>query len=196
MKFLSKAISVLFHPIFYFTYVFVALLFYSDEFLPYKHTYNLYLIVGYSVLNTIVIPLLLVYFINKDFQLREVKDRQRPIIIVGAMYLVVYFFFQRFLFPPILMKYLLGISIGLFFTVLMNRYLKISLHTTGIGAVLMLFFALCIHDSGQYFYYLLAVIIISGLVGSARLQLGEHSVKEVVLGYLLGVVSVGMLFVL
>ena len=73
---------------------------------------------------------------------------------------------------------------------LINRYEKISLHAMGAG---MLFGFLVVYFSTQsYFDYHLVILsaLLGGVIMSARMFLGKHSLRECVSGYVLGFLAV------
>lgn len=185
MKSTSRFLSILLHPIFFFTYIFVVLFYFSDTFIPYKHTYNLWLVLLYVVINSVLIPSILVFFISRDLELKDSKQRKKPLLLVSFLYLVIYFFFQRFLFPEFLLKYLLGLVIGMAIIGLSSNRINFSLHTAGAGSLIALFLSLLFYDS-MYFPYFMATILLAGISGSARLYLEAHSIKEIVGGYVIG----------
>jgi hypothetical protein len=90
-------------------------------------------------------------------------------------------------------RYIFGLAAGSCSTVLMctviTRKWKISLHAAGMGILVGFLIS--------YFYkmeifnlnYLLAAVIISGVVMSARLQLGAHDLKQLFAGFFVGTLN-------
>lgn len=190
LKKISTIISYVFHPILYYFYIFTIILLTVDEVKPLIHFYRIELIIGYIFVNTVIIPIAVIYFLKKDLFLKSQSERTVPFIITALIYLVVYFFLQKFVFPSLLTRYILGISIGLFLLAIFNLRLKISMHTTGAGGLIGFFMSLPFLYQTVDLKYLYGSIIIAGLVGSARMSLQEHDSKEIYLGYLVGFVPV------
>jgi membrane-associated phospholipid phosphatase len=79
---------------------------------------------------------------------------------------------------------------------IINFWWKISIHAVGSGALIALVVVLSIKMHTPLTWFLIPVIMASGLVMSARLWLNSHSPAEVWSGFLLGLlVPVLLLFV-
>jgi membrane-associated phospholipid phosphatase len=69
-----------------------------------------------------------------------------------------------------------------------NVWFKISTHTTAIGGItgsLLAFAELFVFNP---LWWLCVVLILAGLVGTGRMILRQHSLHEVVYGYLIGTI--------
>ena len=64
-----------------------------------------------------------------------------------------------------------------------SRYWKISLHLTGMGAVVALFVVMNILGVGNMTVPLMVAILLSGALASARLYLGCHNGRQVLAGF-------------
>ena len=68
-----------------------------------------------------------------------------------------------------------------------TRYWKISAHALGVGGVVGVLCRLVFSFYGiEYIYALIIALLLSGLVMSARLYLGAHSLTQVLVGFALG----------
>jgi len=65
---------------------------------------------------------------------------------------------------------------------------KISNHMAALGGLSGVFFAFSFRNGLNPVYALLTVVIIAGLVGTARLALNKHNIWQIIAGYLLGFV--------
>jgi membrane-associated phospholipid phosphatase len=63
---------------------------------------------------------------------------------------------------------------------------KISNHMAATGSVAGAFFALSFRKGLNPVYSLLIIILVSGLIGTARLVLKKHTIWEIIAGYALG----------
>jgi len=124
-------------------------------------------------------------------------SRIMPFVTVGILYLWLYISFNRFPDVPIVFKSaILGAVIALFTAFVLNIFSKISLHTIGMGSLIgmimvaMLVFSYNNFQFGKVTYsmysLLFAVIVLAGLVGSARVVLENPSPKDLYGGYLVG----------
>jgi len=71
---------------------------------------------------------------------------------------------------------------------------KISAHAAAIGGLLGGFLMLSIRLQENPVWILSALILISGIVGSARLILGKHTSTQVYAGFMLGLCMMMMAF--
>ena len=77
-----------------------------------------------------------------------------------------------------------------------NLWWKISLHEVGWGSFVATLFIMTTISSSIYLTYFIGSIIISGIVGSARLYLKSHSVSQVYTGFAAGFILVYALWTL
>lgn len=73
---------------------------------------------------------------------------------------------------------------------IINRKTKISLHAIGAGMALGFFVAYYSQQAAYFFEIIVGSVVVCGLVMSARLYLGKHTLKQVFTGCLLGFLSV------
>jgi len=192
MRTLSNFVSYLFHPIFIPLYA-ILLMMVSN---PYRYDPVMspkggYLVI-YVMMYTVILPMILMTLMKRlklidSMKLHERGERLLPLMIMTFFSFFAFLALKRADFHPDISKVFLAASI-----VLMIAYIltvvsgKISLHTIGMGALV----AIAMHSSlfSVYITYpiLFAVIIVAGLVGTARLQLKAHDSKEVFQGYFLG----------
>lgn len=78
-------------------------------------------------------------------------------------------------------------NLSAFLLLLMNY--KISLHMLGLGCLLMFLICLSIHFEINITIALSGIVLITGLVATARLYLRAHSRMEVLIGLFIGTIS-------
>lgn len=189
LKKIAIVISALTHPIFLFFFILVYLLYQTDLFMGVIQIYKMWHILTYLMINSIIIPLSLIFFFEKDFYLEDRRKRNLPYVIMLVIYILIYIFFQSFLFPDIIKKFLLSITIGIAVLFLLNTILKISMHTSSAGALIALFLYLYSQNPSDYYLPLLLSFILAGIIGSSRLYLKVHTRIELYSGYLVGLIS-------
>lgn len=169
-------------------------------------TYSLSLRVSLLVLvfiGTFAVPSLLIYYLYRtgfltDLNMPERTDRRLPYLITGMVYLVVtYLFgFRMSLFSetsPEVAIILGSITLSILLVGLINTVWKISAHAVGIGGVLgTVMLLLAKHGDTELFIPFIGLIVLSGLVASARLQLNAHTLGQVGAGLGLGVFVSGL----
>lgn len=145
----------------------------------------------------VLIPMLLVVLLKKmglvdDLGLNGRKERLIPYIIsIVALVVTAIFMYYRGA-PHWLVWFFGGGAVGGFVNMLINFRWKISAHAAGIAGVA----ALLVRIAGDgnphpsVLGWLIAVVILAGLLGSARVWLGRHTVWQVLAGFAVGFTSV------
>lgn len=121
------------------------------------------------------------------------KERRTPISIMG-FYCVVLFLFLQFQsksvwIPPIINGMVLGGALASFLAYLINFRMKISLHSIGMGSLLGFIYMYSLLLEEVPLTLILLTAILGGIVGSARMILKSHSLREIAWGYGLGFVT-------
>ncbi len=118
------------------------------------------------------------------------KERGLPILIMFAYCVALYALFIIKLGPGTISKFALALPLsgaivtGLFY--FLNRWRKVSIHAAGVGILTGFIFAYVAQHLQYEFWVLAFVVIVSGLVMSARLYLEKHSLLEMVVGWFTG----------
>jgi hypothetical protein len=164
--------------------------------------YIILLTIGFPGITIVMMKLL--GFVD-SFHLTDRKDRIVPLIFTGAFYLWLFInIYQNPTVPLAFTIFVLGTTLSLFLVFFFNLFVKVSLHTTGVGglATAMVFikyyfsydsFAVSLGEGSTYMVSTTLLILISilcaGLVGSCRLILNAHKPGELIGGYLVGILS-------
>jgi len=192
---IAKLISYIFHPVFIPVYAIAFLLYVHPSYFSgfSAEQKNKTLII--SILNLVFFPLISVAllkglgFIDSIF-LKTSKDRIIPYIACGIFFFWAYTVFrQQEQYPSILPAFVLGIFLASSIALIANIYLKISMHAIGAGGLLGLFLVIMRTNSMLMTWPLAAALLVSGLICSARLVLGDHNEKEIYLGLIVGIIS-------
>ena len=149
-------------------------------------------------LSTCVLPAIsiLILSLNPRFDIRMEKntDRIMPLILSSAFYYVGYMILQKLPVYPIYKFFLIAsilVQITLLFVTI--RW-KISAHAAAIGGLLGGFLMLSFRLQENPVWILSSLILAAGIVGTARLILGKHTVSQVSAGFLLGFTIMVMTF--
>lgn len=149
---------------------------------------------------TLVIPALLVILLKrvgviKDIGLNSRKERLIPYIItfVSMAGTGVFMWFKGS--PLWLVMFFGGGAVAGIVNLVINFRWKISAHAAGIAGVVALLIRIMRDGYPQEcaFGWLIASIILAGMMGSARVWLGRHTVWQVLAGYAVGFTSVILL---
>lgn len=196
----SKFISIFLHPVL----MPIASLYFSLKTIPSVgfaiHDYLpfIYLTV---FLFTFLLPVLsLFFFIKKkqvsNLEISEYKERPKPLLVATIlMVLGYYLLYEILIFSPIIKTQFLGAIIIVLLSAIISTCWKISLHMLGAGGVFGLFFSLHLIFGGLS-NVLIFIILISGILGSARIKEKAHTHLQVYSGFLVGffVESAAILF--
>jgi len=189
-----RIVSYLFHPLLYPFYLTLLLLF-KDSFISLIVPLKLKIILlSFIFLMTFFLPALLIYILSyykignvKNLLMIDKEERPIPYIITAIGFYSSYLFIRQIHLPltEILNIFLIGSSILILLTLLINTRWKISAHMVGIGGLtaMVIIMHLLLFTLPFQLY---AIIIIAGLLGTARLYLHAHSPAQVYIGFLLG----------
>jgi len=187
---LTQLISILLHPMFMPLLALHLTLLVLPS-LAFTLSQNLLLIYGILVFSTMVLPLASIFWLmrkGKVSSLEMSNHKERPLPLFKAVIWMSfgYYLLQNLLFyTPILKAELLGAIIIILIAAIVSKFWKISLHLLGIGGVVGVFIALQIMH-GDFLYLILLFILLSGLLGVARIKQKAHNYTQVYAGFLVG----------
>lgn len=127
-------------------------------------------------------------FIDSIF-LRTARERIGAFIITMIFYWWMWYLSRNFTDQPSVLKFFyFGIFLTTVLGLIINNFIKISLHTIGAGSAA----SFILITSFFYQIYLgadiAAATILAGIIGTARLVCGTHTTTEIYAGYIVGVV--------
>lgn len=183
------------------TFVFGILLFLVPNVLGvdvYAPTIRLSLLVLIFV-GTFGVPALLIYYLYRSglvqtLQLTTLADRRLPFFLTALVYvLLTYLFsFEMDLISTIAPEIgvLLGtIALSILLVGIISLYWQISAHSVGISGVVGILAGVMLKFSlTELFTPLLLSVLLTGLVGSARLRLNAHTPAQIGAGVVLGLI--------
>lgn len=188
---LSQGLSWALHPFLLPLYVIAAVLT-STVFVLYPAHLKCYL-VCVVVLYTIVIPLLSLGLLRSlgcvsDWRVDERRERMWPLVIGIVCYLLCALTIAKVPSAIFLRKFMVAAACCEALCLAVTCFWKISLHLTAMGAVAAMFLMMSVAGAGDLTVPLLAAIVCSGLLASARLYLGCHNGAQVLAGFASGFV--------
>lgn len=187
----AKIISTLFHPLLMPTYGF-AVLFLTQNYISTFTTLNLkILILSVTFIFTFLLPAINAFILLKmgrikSLEMESNEERVIPYSSTALYYFSLYYLFYNAEFPNIFKILVLGASISIVLTLLINFKWKISAHAIGIGGISGGIFGIVLRLHIDLHVILMFVILVAGLVGYARLKLNAHTPAQVYAGFLLG----------
>ena len=186
MKVLAFAVSMLFHPLLLPLYV-LFITFNTGTVFTYIPAYTQNMSYLLTLLGVTLIPLLCLPLLK---WLVQKQDRVFPVLvtIVGAF--IVFYFSRNLPYSNIVRQFYLIMVIMLSGFMIVTIRWKISMHMTAIGALCGFVFILGMKYLGDVINLLPLLILVSGLVASARLYLKQHTPAQVYVGYIYGAAAV------
>ncbi|MBQ8047774.1 MAG: hypothetical protein IJ196_07615 [Prevotella sp.] len=186
---IARAVSMVFTP-FYLSLVGMIALFLARDMKIFRLEYKLeVLLVVY--LFTILLPTIAIRYYRKflGWTHREMLQKERrmvPYIISIVCYFMCYHLMNMMRIPHFMSSIILAsLSIQIVCAVI-NVWWKISTHTAAIGGVAGALVAFSLKFVFNPVWWLCFVILMAGLVGTSRMILRQHSLAEVVAGFLTG----------
>lgn len=193
----ARVTSVVFHPLLIPTLGF-ALLFNSSFYFSILPWSVMKFIMLTVFLSTCILPAISILILSLsprfDIKMEKNTDRIVPLILSSVFYYVGYMILQRLPVYPIYKLFLItSILVQMALLFITIRW-KISAHAAAIGGLLGGFLTLAFRLQENPVLILSAIILAAGLVSSARLILGKHTVPQVIAGFFLGLIIMVMAF--
>ncbi len=190
---MSKVISYLFHPVLM-PLIGLFLILNSEAYIAVmdiRVARILYLIVG---IFTLLLPLVLFFLFLytgyvQTMQINERRQRIIPYFISFIMYYIAYYLVKKLAVSSFISAFLFASAMSLLIIVIVTYFWKISTHMVGVGGLTGLVLSLSTVFNADTMYFLVIILLVSGLLASARLSLNAHRPGEVCAGFALGLVT-------
>ena len=195
----ARVISILFTP-FYLPMVGLMALFAFSYLALMPWAYKLQVLIMVYVF-TILLPTLLIHLYRRyrGWNLIELGHKERR--LVPYVISIFCYFFCVYLMEALHIPHFMGtiVSAALFIQVvcaLINVWWKISTHTAAIGGVAGALFVFGELFAVNPVWWLSLVFVLAGLLGTSRMILRQHSLLQVVAGFVVGLVCsiLGLLY--
>ena len=186
---LAKIISAIFHPVLLPTLGFLLMFttgFYNSTLTTEARQFIL-LVVFFS---TAALPMLAIAILalnaKFDFLMPDSRNRVLPLLFASVFYYVGFILLSRIHFIPMFKLIMIASVLVIVALLLISFKWNISIHMAAAGAVTATLFALSFRTGLDTVSAIVAVVIVSGLVGTARLTLNKNNLLQVAAGYFLG----------
>jgi membrane-associated phospholipid phosphatase len=198
-KYLALAISVLLHPLLMPSIIFFCIFQFAPILVSNIQQKWILLLLIFS--GTYLVPIFLILTmynmgIVKDIKLDTQKERRWPMTAATVIYIGFTFLLSGKT-PGNIPFIMTGITFALALVTIITRYWKISAHSLG-SAGTSSFLLLCVIRYGEValLYPALIMIVLTGVLISARLYLKAHDTAQIVGGVALGIfVSLGIFLI-
>lgn len=186
----SRVVSMVFTPFYLPTLGLLALFSFSYlSLLPFQYKTIVIAIVYFF---TILLPTLLihVYRRHQHWNLIELGQRERrmvPYVLSILCYFTCVYIMRSLHIPHFMSSIVVAALCIQIICAIVNGWWKISTHTAAIGGVVGALVAFAAIFGFNPLPWLCITIIIAGILGTSRMILRQHSLSEVVSGFLVGV---------
>ncbi|MGI6479180.1 MAG: hypothetical protein ACOX0M_07025 [Salinivirgaceae bacterium] len=196
LKNLAQAVSVVFHPIWMPIIGAFILLNHSQllMLLPNQVHRAIYIIIASSTIGfpLLMLPIFIFRKTFKMFQMTQKQERYIPLFVMAIFYFFSYYTLSRLNVPGILTGFILGVFISTLIAAVVSIWWKISLHGVGLGGIVALLVLILLFRHGYPEGLFFQALIYTGIVLSARMYLQQHSLLQVVTGFLCGFLTISL----
>ena len=190
----AKILSYIFHPLFIPTYVFVWLMYrFPYEFAGIDaRTLKFRLFSVFWM--TAFFPAFAVFLmwrlkLVKNIFLKTQQERIAPYIISMIFYWWMWFLSRTFTDQPLSLRFFyLGIFFATILALILNNFLKISMHAMGVAGALSCVLLSCFLFRSYQGADLIFATLLTGLVATSRLLLNNHTTGEIYTGFFVGII--------
>jgi len=151
---------------------------------------------------TVMLPLMFSWALLKMERISSLEnptenDRRTLMVFAEMGFLLTYLAFHNI--PNIgrsLSLFMLGINVAMIATLAASFIKRISFHATGAGGILGTVIGLAYYTRLDLKYWICGAIVLACLAGYARYKLKAHDTLEIYLGYIVGILSLALVFMI
>ena len=186
----SHLISVIFHPAFLPVYGLLIIFFAPTlmMYIPFQAKKVIFLLafINMTVVPVALLPLLRYRNIITSYSLESREERIIPMGIGCMMYIITTIILYSYQIPGLVKTFTLAAAITSLVLLLITFKWKISIHSAGMGGLLATVISLSLRMSAGLVYLWVTILLISGLIMSARLYMNSHNPSQVYIGFVVG----------
>ena len=185
---IAQIISYVFHPVLMPTLGVTGILALSPHYIPQS---IFLLVVLYVFLGTYLFPSLLILALKKmgiveTILLETAKKRRYPYLLTALFFYLTAQSVRSFQAPEAVAIFLFSGVLTLGILMILLSISKISAHMAGMGGFLGLAFFISYTYNMELLFVIASIILLAGLLGTARLKLRAHTPTQVYTGLLVG----------
>jgi hypothetical protein len=146
------------------------------------------------VLPLAVLPILFYSGLSRSLQFTERSERMVPLYLTFFLYVAAYLLIRQLPVSLVYQRFLFSASLSVFFVLAISYFWKISAHLVGWGGIVGLVSVLSFRFQSDLMIFLILAIFCAGVAAFARLKLDEHNPIQVYSGFLLGLLTMLLVF--
>ena len=198
-SFFAFLLSVIFHPILWAFYMLIGLTLLFRYIFP--STQYMLIFLGANLMLMVLLPTLMFWLLLRfkfitSLQINDRRERILPLFVVGLSYYFIHHLSKSMMLPQSFQLFFLGATLIVLICMMITSFWKISIHVLAIGGTIGALVALEFRYQIVTYPIIIPLIFIAGLVGCARLKLEAHTSAQVYSGFITGLISMFLLFVL
>lgn len=193
---ISKIISVAFHPLLMTTWFFMGIIIFHPIFLEPISRQNMYFFLLLVFITTFIIPVISISIFKfsgvvSSLTMPTREERFLPLLFITIIYgLSLYLMYKKLAIGINVVAVFLGIDILLLFLTFISLKWQISLHAAASSGLVGFALAMLFNYPEQsILFYCIILILLSGIISSARLHQNAHTIEEVGAGSFLGFIT-------
>lgn len=195
----ARVVSLVFTP-FYLPVLGLAVLFFLSYLRQYPLSYKFF-VLALVYFFTVLLPTLLIHLYRRYqgwtlFELGRKERRMVPYIISILCYFSCIYLMEQMHIPHFMGSIVIAALMVQMVCALINVWWKISTHTAAIGGVAGALFIFSDVFGFNPVWWFCLIFIVAGTLGSARMLLRQHTLGQVVAGFIVGAVCaiLGIIF--
>ena len=192
MKKILPIFSYIFHPIFIPILACLFYFFVNDSYFSYSK-YEIYLVLMQVTILTFLIPVSFFYLLRSlgkidSIMVYELSQRKFPLFIQAILLLVlINKGTTEDRIPELYYYFLAGLISTILALIFLFAKIKASLHLLGIGSLLFFVIGVSIHNQNNFLTLISILTLLTGIIASSRLEMKAHNIKELIIGFLVGI---------
>ena len=184
-------ISYLFHPLFLITYTAAYLIYGSTDLYLGAAEEKKFRTLLSILSSNLFLPLVTVLLLKglgfaQSIQLKTQKERIIPYIACITFFFWSYYVARNLQYPHAMKGFLLGAFISVSAALLMNIYMKVSMHALAVGGVSALFAWLLLSAQIHHGFPPALAWVIAGITCTSRFLVSDHRAVEIYAGFIAG----------
>jgi hypothetical protein len=190
---LASFISYVLHPLLMPTLLLLILLFFLPQSLQPVSGRIALLIILLVFITTFIIPALSIIGLRSTMTISSIKltsrsERVLPFTFITLFYgITTYLFHSKIEINDTILAIFVGATVLVAFLTIITIFFKISVHAAGAGCMLgYLLSIMLIFPEHDLMWAVIAIVVMAGMILSARLYLNAHTPVEVYSGFTLG----------
>lgn len=193
LRFFARVVSYVFHPLFVPLYIGWFFVYVANIFPQLSGFEKVKLLISFAV-NYTILPLATIMLAKglgfiQSVYLKTQRDRIIPYVATGVFYFWIWYVFKNQDYPAAVVMFSLAVFLASSLGLIVNTYMKVSMHAISAGVVLTLFLILGFEARENFGFYISMALLATGLVCTARLMNSDHHPIEVYTGLLVGIVT-------